>query len=151
MRLYGRTAVPKGEARFLAQVDNLRIEDVRGGLLAESASGFRLVLDPPATVTPSSPEFDVARALAGAFTAGGTDAAASVLAKWERPVDDEHLWAVIGELTAQLPPSDATAKALSALQRNASMVQNLAKGVATALADADPQRRPTLFDMIEDA
>ena len=36
MRLYGRTVVPKGEARFLAQVDNLRLEDVRGGLLAES-------------------------------------------------------------------------------------------------------------------
>lgn len=151
MRLYGRTAVPKGEARFLAQVDNLRIEDVRGGLLAESSSGFRLVLDPPATVTAGSPEFDVARTLAGAFTAGGTDAAAGILAKWERPVDDEHLWAVIGELVAQLPPSDATAKALSALQRNASMVQNLAKGIATVLAEADPRRQPTLFDMIEDA
>lgn len=149
MRLYGRTAVPKGEARFLAQVDNLRIEDVRGGLLAESASGFRLLLDPPLTVTPSSAEFDVARALAGAFTAGGTDAAASLLAKWERPVDDEHLWAVIGELVAQLPPSDGTAKALSALQRNASVVQNLAKGVAIARAEADPGLRPTLFDMIE--
>ena len=151
MRLYGRTAVPKGEARFLAQVDNLRIEDVRGGLLAESASGFRLLLDPPPTITPGSAEFDVARALAGAFTAGGTDAAANLLAKWERPVDDEHLWAVIGELVAQLPASDGTAKALSALQRNASMVQNLAKGVAIALAEADPERRPTLFDVIEGA
>lgn len=151
MRLYGRTVVPKGEARFLAQVDNLRIEDVRGGLLAESSSGFRLVLDPPATVNAETPEFDAARALAGAFIAGGTDAAASVLAKWERPVDDEHLWAIIGELVAQLPPSDATAKALSALQRNASMVQNLAKGVAIVLAEADPRRQPTLFDMIEDA
>ena len=150
MRLYGRTAVPKGEARFLAQVDNLRIEDVRGGLLAESSSGFRLVLDPPATVTPGSAEFDVARALAGAFTGGGTDAAAALLAKWERPVDDEHLWAVIGELVAQLPPSDGTAKALSALQRNASVIQNLAKGVAIARADAAPERRPTLFDVIEE-
>jgi adenine-specific DNA methylase len=149
MRLYGRTPVPKGEARFLAQVDNLRIEDVRGGLLAESASGFRLLLDPPLTITPGSAEFDVARALAGAFTAGGTDAAAGLLAKWERPVDDEHLWAVIGELVAQLPPSDGTAKALSALQRNASVVQNLAKGVAIARAEADPERRPTLFDVIE--
>jgi putative DNA methylase len=151
MRLYGRTPVPKGEARFLAQVDNLRIEDVRGGLLAESASGFRLLLDPPLTITPASAEFDVARALAGAFTAGGTDAAASLLAKWERPVDDEHLWAVIGELVAQLPPSDGTAKALSALQRNASVVQNLAKGVAIARAEADPDWRPTLFDVIEGA
>jgi hypothetical protein len=86
MRLYGRTVVPKGEARFLAQVDNLRLEDVRGELLAESGSGFRLLLDPPASISPDSAEFDVARALAGAFTAGGTDAASNVLAKWDRPV-----------------------------------------------------------------
>jgi putative DNA methylase len=151
MRLYGRTVVPKGEARFLAQVDNLRLEDVRGGLLAESGSGFRLLLDPPASISPDSAEFDVARALAGAFTAGGTDAASNVLAKWDRPVDDEHLWAVIGELVAQLPPSDNTAKALTALQRNASVVQNLAKGVAIARAEAGPEYRPTLFDVIEGA
>jgi putative DNA methylase len=151
MRLYGRTVVPKGEARFLAEVDNLRLEDVRGGLLAESGSGFRLLLDPPASISPDSAEFDVARALAGAFTAGGTDAASNVLAKWDRPVDDEHLWAVIGELVAQLPPSDSTAKALTALQRNASVVQNLAKGVAIARADASPEYRPTLFDVIEGA
>lgn len=151
MRLYGRTVVPKGEARFLAQVDNLRLEDVRGGLLAESGSGFRLLLDPPASISPDSAEFDVARALAGAFTAGGTDAASNVLAKWDRPVDDEHLWAVIGELVAQLPPSDSIAKALTALQRNASVVQNLAKGVAIARAEAGPEYRPTLFDVIEGA
>ncbi|RSM36855.1 DNA methyltransferase, partial [Actinoplanes sp. ATCC 53533] len=68
MRLYGRTVVPKGEARFLAQVDNLRMEEVRHGLLAESGAGFRLLLDPPTNVSPDSAEFDVARALAGAFT-----------------------------------------------------------------------------------
>src|SRR4051794_14647037 len=119
MRLYGRTVVPKGEARFLAQVDNLRLEEVRGGLLAESTGGFRLLLDPPTSIRPDSAEFDVARALAGSFAAGGTDAAANVLSKWDRSVDDEHLWAVIGDLVAQLPPSDGTAKALTALQRNA--------------------------------
>lgn len=151
MRLYGRTAVPKGEARFLAQVDSLHLEEVRGGLLAESSAGFRLLLDAPASIGPDSAEFDVARALAGAFAVGGTDAAANVLAKWDRPVDDEHLWAVIGDLAAQLPASDRTAKALTALQRNASMVQNLAKGVAIARAEADPERRPTLFDVIEGA
>ncbi len=151
MRLYGRTVVPKGEARFLAQVDNLRLEEVRGGLLAESTGGFRLLLDPPPSIRPDSAEFDVARALAGSFGAGGTDAAANVLSKWDRTVDDEHLWAVIGDLVAQLPPSDGTAKALTALQRNASVVQNLAKGVATARADAGPERRPTLFDVIEGA
>ena len=50
MREHGRSVVPKGEARFLAQVDNLRLEDVRSGLLAESKPGFRLLLDPPTHV-----------------------------------------------------------------------------------------------------
>lgn len=146
MRVHGRTVVPKGEARFLAQVDNLRLEDVRGDLLAESNKGFRLVLDPPSDIGPGSAEFDVARALVGAYTAGGAEAAAGALARWERPVDDEHLWAVIGDLAAQLPPSDATAKALAAVQRNASPIKNLARGITDALADASPERRPTLFD-----
>jgi putative DNA methylase len=150
MSLYGRTNVPKGEARFLAQADNLRLEDVRVGLLAESTAGFRLLLDPPKTVTPQSAEFDVARGLAGSFAAGGTEAAAAVLAKWERPVDDEHLWAVVDELVNQLPSSDTTAKALTAIQRNASTIRNLAKGLA-AQADADPVHRPTLFDVSEES
>ena len=40
---------------------------------------------------------------------------------------------------------------LPALQRNASVVQNLAKGVAIARAEAGPEYRPTLFDVIEGA
>jgi adenine-specific DNA methylase len=145
LRLYGRTNVPKGEARFMAQADNLRLEDVRDALLAESTAGFRLLVTPPTHVGPNSPAFDVARAIAGAFADGGTELAARVLARAERDPDDEHLWAVIGELVAQLPPDDATAKALTAVQRNTSAIQNLAKGIATAQADADPARRPTLF------
>jgi putative DNA methylase len=145
LRLYGRTNVPKGEARFMAQADNLRLEDVRDALLAESTAGFRLLVTQPTHVGPNSPAFDVARAIAGAFTDGGTEGAATVLARAERAPDDEHLWAVIGELVAQLPPDDATAKALTAVQRNTSAIKNLAKGIATAQADADPTRRPTLF------
>src|SRR6266498_1314369 len=145
LRLYGRTNVPKGEARFMAQADNLRLEDVRDALLAESTAGFRLLVTPPAHVGPDSPAFDVARAVAGAFADGGTEAAAKVLVVAERAPDDEHVWAVIGELVAQLPPDDPTAKALTAVQRNTSAIQNLAKGIATAQADADPARRPTLF------
>jgi putative DNA methylase len=145
LRLYGRTTVPKGEARFMAQADNLRLEDVREALLAESTAGFRLLVTPPTYLGPESPAYDVARAVAGAFAYGGTEAAATVLARAERAPDDEHLWAVIGELVAQLPPDDATAKALTAVQRNTSAIQNLAKGIATAQADADPVRRPTLF------
>src|SRR6266508_4098718 len=151
LRLYGRTSVPKGEARFMAQADNLRLEDVRGALLAESTAGFRLLVTPPTHVGPDSPAFDVARAVAGAFADGGTEAAATMLAQAERAPDDEHLWAVIGELVAQLPPDDATAKALTAVQRNTSPIQNLAKGIATVQADADPTRRPTLFAAEQEA
>jgi hypothetical protein len=145
LRLYGRTTVPKGEARFMAQADNLRLEDVRDALLAESTAGFRLLVTPPGHLDPDSPAFDVARAVAGAFTDGGTEAVAKALVVAERAPDDEHVWAVIGELVAQLPPEDATAKALTAVQRNTSAIQNLTKGIATAHADADPARRPTLF------
>jgi putative DNA methylase len=145
LRLYGRTTVPKGEARFMAQADNLRLEEVRDALLAESSAGFRLLVTPPGHLGPDSPAFDVARAVAGAFADGGTEAAAKALVVAERAPDDEHVWAVIGELVAQLPPDDATAKALTAVQRNTSAIKNLTKGIATAHADADPARRPTLF------
>jgi putative DNA methylase len=145
LRLYGRTNVPKGEARFMAQADNLRLEEVRDALLAESTAGFRLLVTPPGHLGPDSPAFDVARAVAGAFADGGTEAAAKVLVAAERAPDDEQVWAVIGELVARLPPDDATAKALTAVQRNTSAIQNLTKGIATAHADADPARRPTLF------
>jgi adenine-specific DNA methylase len=151
LRLYGRTNVPKGEARFMAQADNLRLEDVRDALLAESTAGFRLLVTPPARVGPDSPAFDVARAVAGALAQGGTEAAASVLARSERAPDDEQLWAVVGELVAQLPPDDATAKALTAVQRNTSAIQNLAKGIAAAQADDDPAHRPTLFATDQEA
>jgi putative DNA methylase len=148
MRLYGRTNVSKGEARFLAQADNLRLEDMRDGLLAESSAGFRLLVDSPVCIGQNSATFDVARGLAGAYATGGTEAAAELLACSERAVDDEQLWAVIGELVAQLPASDATAKALAAVQRNASAIKNLAKGISAGRDDSSG-RQQTLFDLEE--
>jgi putative DNA methylase len=121
-RLYGRTDVPKGEARFLAQADNLRIEDMRGPLLTESKSGFKLRFDAPAQVTERSSTFEVARAMAAAWNQGATDAVAAVIADAERPPTDAHLWAVVGEIIQQLPPSDPVAKALTAVQRNTATI-----------------------------
>src|SRR5262249_34083286 len=96
LRLYGRASVPKGEARFLAQADNLRFEDVRGSLLSESSAGFRLILDPPLRLDAESSAFDVVRAVAGAYGAGGVEAGAEALARSERRFGDEQLWAVVG-------------------------------------------------------
>ncbi|MGD1225785.1 DUF1156 domain-containing protein [Streptomyces krungchingensis] len=124
-RLYGRTDVPKGEARFLAQADNLRLEELRGPLLTESKSGFKLRLDAPSAVSARLSTFEVVRAMAAAWSAGGTEAVAAVMAHADRQPNDAHLWAVVGEINAQLPGSDSVAKALTAVQRNAGTIGNL--------------------------
>jgi putative DNA methylase len=99
-RLYGRSDVPKGEGRFLAQADNLRIEDLRLALLSETKSGYRLRLDDPGRISDRSSTFEIARAMAAAWDQGGTEAAAAVIAEADRLPNDEHLWAVVGELAS---------------------------------------------------
>ena len=149
MKLHGRTLVPKGEARFLAQADNLRIEDIRGHLVTESSTGFRLVLDPPASVGPTSALFDVARAMIGAYMASGSEAAATALARSERPPDDEHLWALVGWFANELPASDPFAKAVAAIMRNVSTIKNAAKGISFAREDTIGVTQITMFDPTE--
>jgi adenine-specific DNA methylase len=126
LRLYGRSDVPKGEARFLAQADGLSLDELRGALLTESRAGFRLRTDGAERVAPTSSTFEVARALAAAWEAGGTEAATAVLGATERDPGDSQLWAVVKEITAQLPASDPVAKALAAVTRNASTIGSLA-------------------------
>jgi putative DNA methylase len=151
-RLYGRTDVPKGEARFLAQVDNLRLEDMRGPLLTESRSGFKLRLDSPDTIGPGSSSFEVARAMAKAWNDGGTEAAAAVVAIADRPANDAHLWAVVAEIVRQLPTSDPVAKALTAVQRNAATIGSMIDYVAaTAATETDLQAQLALSFGAEEA
>lgn len=132
LRLYGLAVVPKGDARFLAQADGLRLDDMRNRLLAESKAGFKLRIDDVGQAAPASSTFEVARALASAWTTGGTEAAADVLARTEREPGDPHLWAVVKEITAQLPSSDTVANALSAITRNASSIGSLVSRRETA-------------------
>jgi putative DNA methylase len=130
-RLYGRADVPKGEARFLAQADNLRIEDMRGPLLTESKSGFKLRLDAPDRVTERSSTFEVVRAMAATWHQGATEAVAAVIAAADRQPTDAHLWAVVGEIVRQVPASDPVAKALTAVQRNVATIATLVQRVAS--------------------
>lgn len=141
MRLFGRTNVPKGEARFLAQADNLRLDDVRAGLLVEAGSGFRLTLDAPDGVSSHSAVFDVVRAMASAWNAGASEAVARVLFEAERAADDEHIWAVIADLTRQLPVSDRDARAFTGIQRNADTIQRTVRGLRRERAESDDQLR----------
>lgn len=131
-RLYARADVPKGEARFLAQADSLRIEDLRGPLLTESKSGFKLRFDEPEHVDERSSTFEIVRSMAAAWDRGATEAVAAVVAVGERQPTDAHLWAVVGELIRQLPASDSVAKALTAIQRNSGTIGTLVQRVAVA-------------------
>lgn len=129
LRAKGRAEVPKGEARFFAQADELRLDDLRGHILAESAGGFRLRLDDPGQIGPQSSIFEVVRAMAHAWDVGGTEAVAAVVAHAEREPSDQHLWAVVADLTRQIPSADGLAKALAGIKRVSNTVSTIVGGL----------------------
>lgn len=140
--LYGRDNVPKGEARFFAQSDELRLEDLRGPILEETRAGFRLRHDTPERLTPKSSAYEVVRGMAADYSSG-TDAVAACLAAAERPATDAHVWALVDWLATKLPSSDAVAVALSAVKRNRGTIQ---ASVATQIAREKLTDQPTLFE-----
>lgn len=142
-RLFARSDVPKGEARFQAQVDNLRLEELRGALLAESKRGYRLRLDAPATVSGKSSTFEVVRAMAAAWDQGATEAVAAVIVHCDRQPTDAHLWAVVGDIVAQLSASDPVARALTAVQRNTGAISSLAQRVLAGAREEQLALLPT--------
>ncbi|MFK0044820.1 hypothetical protein ACIQU4_12050 [Streptomyces sp. NPDC090741] len=140
--LYGRADVPKGEARFFAQSDDLRLEDLRGPILLETKAGYRLRHDAPEKVTPSSSVYEVIRAMAARWSSG-TEAVAAVVADAELSPTDAHLWAVVDWVAAKLPGSDPVAVALAAIKRNRGTVQASAAITPTAPAAVPHSRNQT--------
>jgi putative DNA methylase len=138
--VYGRIDVPKGEARFFAQSDGLRIEELRGPLLAEMKAGFRLRHDAPERLTPASSVYEIVRGMAAAWPAG-TDAVAACIMTADRSPIDAHIWALVDWLTTKLPTPDPVALALAAVKRNRGSVQAAA---ATRNAVAETAH-PSLF------
>lgn len=120
--VHGRVDVPKGEARFFAQSDGLRLEDLRGPILTETRAGYRLRHDAPGPLSPASSIYEVVRAMAAAWSAG-TDAVAACLSAAERSPTDAHMWALVDWLTTKLPASDPVAVALAAVKRNHGSIQ----------------------------
>lgn len=139
--VHGRIDVPKGEARFFAQSDGLRLEDLRGPILMETKAGFRLRHDAPGRLTPASSAYEVVRGMAASWPAG-TDTVAACLAAAERSPTDAHVWALVDWLTTKLPSSDSVAVALAAIKRNRGSVQATA-ATQTAVAVAT---QPSLFE-----
>ncbi len=120
--VHGRVDVPKGEARFFAQSDGLRLEDLRGPILTETRAGYRLRHDAPGPLSPASSTYEVVRAMAAAWPAG-TDSVAACLSAAERSPTDAHVWALVDWLTTKLPTSDPVAVALAAVKRNHGSIQ----------------------------
>jgi putative DNA methylase len=140
--VHGRVDVPKGEARFFAQSDNLKIEDLRGPILTESKRGFRLRHDAPSRITAGSSAYEVVRGLAAAWSSG-SEATAACLAAADRPPTDTHVWALVDWLAIKLPSSDDMAKALAAIKRNRSSIQ---AGVAVLSANEVANHQYSLFE-----
>lgn len=140
--LYGRAEVSKGEARFFAQSDELRIEDLRGPILAETSAGYRLRHDPPEPISPTSSLYEVVRAMAAAQPLG-TGAVGAVIADAELSATDAHLWALVDWVAARLPQSDPVAVSLAAVKRNGAAVQSAA---AAAAERGAPDRQLRLED-----
>jgi putative DNA methylase len=140
LRAKGRSDVPKGEARFFAQADELRLDDLRGRVLAESKAGFKIELQDGKPVNSASSVFEIVRAMAHAWDTGGMEAVADVLVAGGVDPTNQHLWAVVGELASRLPASDKMAKALAGIKRSSATISTLA---ASGRSTSD---RPTLFD-----
>jgi hypothetical protein len=145
LRAKARTEVPKGEARFFAQADELRLADLRERILAESKAGFHLRLDDPGPMSTSSSVFEVVRAMAHAWEEGGTEAVAEVISSAGREPADQHLWAVVGDLAGHLPASDPTSKALAGIKRTSATITTLVSNVRET-AEAHTQMQRPLFD-----
>jgi len=135
--VHGRIDVPKGEARFFAQSDALRIEDLRGPILTETKAGYRLRHDDPGELTPGSSTYEVVRGLASRWPRG-TDAAAACLTAAERPPTDAQVWALVDWLATKLPASDPVRVALAAVKRNRASIQATAASSGTTHVAATP-------------
>ncbi len=143
--VHGRVDVPKGEARFFAQSDGLRLEELRGPILAEAKAGYRLRHDAPAALIPTSSVYEVVRAMAAAWPAG-TEAVAACLTAADRSPTDAHVWAVVDWLTTKLPASDPVTVALAAVKRNHGSIQANAATQAAAVTRAAADAQPALFE-----
>jgi putative DNA methylase len=132
LRAKGRAEVPKGEALFFAQADELHLDSLRDRILIESKAGFQLRLVDEKPVTETSSMFEVVRAMAHAWDSGGMEAVATTIATAGLEPNNQHLWAVVGDLANNLPASDKTAKALTGIKRSSSTISTLVGSVQSA-------------------
>jgi putative DNA methylase len=150
VRLYGREAAAKSEARWQALASDLDMHQLKGTLV-DSGKGFRLTFarEYEIQVTDTSEVIDVALAMARAWP-NGLDAVGEVMAASGRGTDDPYLWAAMGFLSTRLPDADSDAVAWTGLVRSKSGVSSAIRQVAVAAAQAEAKNKQrTLFDSLD--
>jgi putative DNA methylase len=149
VRLYGRQVAPASEARWQRLAFDLEESDT-DGILTNTGKGVQLAFA-DLNGHPIGPEvsvIDVALAMAsqGKSVAG----AAEVLLGADR-VEDQYLWAALGELSARLPEADRDGDVWTWLVRNRAGVVLATKNVETVrLREAEEahasKAQQTLFE-----
>jgi adenine-specific DNA methylase len=152
VRLYGREAAAKSEARWQALASDLDMDQLKG-ILVDTGKGFRLTFarEHEFQVTDTSEVIDVALAMARAWP-NGLDAVGEVMAASGRGMDDPYLWAAMGFLSTRLPDADSDAVAWTGLVRSKTGVSSAIRQVAVAAARAQAQaknKQRTLFDLVD--
>lgn len=154
VRLNGRSAAPKSEARWQALAWDLDTDTLRG-LLTEAERGVRFGTSREfaGRIDEATPVIDVALALAKAWPEGFEDVA-EVFASTRRDADDPQVWATMAFLSSRLPEADSDSVAWTSLVRNRRGIASATRDVASAMTrpteDRSPQaRQATLFRGVE--
>ena len=131
LRYYGQEPLAKGEARYNAQTEGVRLEEVRA-IFKESRKGFSLSVEPtPVDVVTGAPLYLMVLGLAYEWRDQGAEGVAGLLAKAshlgivESPTD-ARLWAIIGDVPQYLNDSEPLARGLAAIQRSKNQLTALA-------------------------
>lgn len=152
VRVYGRRAAPKSEARWEALTADMDLGEV-AGILADADKGVRFAYAKQrrGPVDETSAVIDVVLAMASAYP-DGLAAVADVLTAAGRDSDDKDVWAVVKWLAARLPEGDADGQTWSDLIRGRTGLGAVSRGVLAARQRADEQRaqqdrQGSLFDV----
>jgi putative DNA methylase len=149
VRLYGRQIAPASEARWQRLAFDLEESDTEA-ILTNTGKGVRFAFA-DTSVTRAGPEasvIDVALSMAGQ---GKSVAGAAEVLLTAGRVEDQYLWAALGELSARLPEADRDGDVWTWLVRNRGGVVLATKNVETVrLREAEEvqalKAQQTLFE-----
>jgi hypothetical protein len=129
-RLYGRAIAASSEARWHRLASDLSEEDIQG-LLTRSGKGTRLALstEHQVSVGDSEAAIDVAMQVT---RSGRTVAGVAEVLHHAGRIEDEFLWAAMGELARSVPEADPDGEIWTWVVRNRAAIGGASRNVEVA-------------------